>query len=99
MDMTFEIWSSKFQKLLSQLKKKGMVYGLLSIKITKICEDCFINKMHRSYIHFDVCGHFEKSSLSAGHYFASFVDKFSRMIWSGIRSIFRKFKLLCSELI
>jgi len=45
-------------------------------------------------IHFDVCGHFDKSSLSASHYFASFVDKFSRMIWSGIRSIFRKFKLL-----
>jgi hypothetical protein len=104
-------------KDLSSMHQKNMVTGLPRIHIPEeICEECVKSKQHRGsfskdavsktkstleVVYSDVCGPMQVDSYGGNKYFVSFIDDFSRKMWtyllnkkSEVLGIFKKFKLL-----
>jgi len=75
---------------LNQLRKKGMVLGLLpKEKFNKLCVSCILGKQHRDAFpmgmmvrarepleisHSDLCGNMELPSIQGANYFLSFIN-------------------------
>jgi len=101
---------------LSELNSKDLVHGLPKLNVRKsICEICVKSKQSRmpfvseapkrasealQVVHSDICGPFEVPSLGGSKYFITFIDEFTRMIWSytiKLKSealeIFKRFKI------
>ncbi|KAE8708956.1 hypothetical protein F3Y22_tig00110332pilonHSYRG00622 [Hibiscus syriacus] len=82
------------EKSLQILVKKELLKGAKACKLN-FCEHCVLGKQKRvkfgttihntkcivDYIHSDVWGHSNTSSLGGNHYFVTFVDDFSRRVW------------------
>ena len=104
-------------KDLSMLHTKNLVNGLSQIKNPQVvCERCLVSKQPRStfgsyvpsracdllnIIYSDVCGPFKVSSLGGNKYFVSFVNEFSKKLWtyplkakSEVFDTFKVFKIL-----
>ncbi|CAJ2677087.1 unnamed protein product [Trifolium pratense] len=102
-------------KDLSLLQKSKMVTGLPSLQVPEeICEECVQSKQHRGsfskhaasktnsvleVVYSDVCGPMQVNSIGGNMYFVSFIDDFSRKLWtyliskkSDVFEIFKKFK-------
>ena len=85
-------------KDLNLLHAKDMVTGLPQVRIPKsVCDHCMISKQTRAsfsnytptrandllhVVYSDVCGPFEVPSLGGNRFFVSFVDEFSRKMWT-----------------
>jgi transposase InsO family protein len=101
---------------LTSMQKRNMVTGLPKIQMPEeICEECVMSKQHRGsfskdaisktksileVVYSDVCGPMQVNSYGGNRYFVSFVDDFSRKMWtyliskkSEVLSVFKKFKL------
>ena len=103
-------------KDLSLLYSKSMVSGLPQIKVPRnVCDSCLMSKQPRNtfgnhtfnrardilgVVYSDVCGPFEVISVGGNKYFLSFVDEFSRKLWtyplkakSDTFEVFKRFKV------
>jgi hypothetical protein len=104
-------------KDLSSMHQKNMVTGLPRIHIPEeICEECVKSKQHRGnfskdavsktkstleVVYSDVCAPMQVDSYGGNKYFVSFIDDFSRKMWtyliskkSEVLGVFKKFKLI-----
>ncbi|WJX18783.1 hypothetical protein P8452_08547 [Trifolium repens] len=104
-------------KDLSSMHQKNMVTGLPRIHIPEeICEECVKSKQHRGnfskdavsktkstleVVYSDMCGPMQVDSYGGNKYFVSFIDDFSRKMWtyliskkSEVLGVFKKFKLI-----
>ncbi|GAU43423.1 hypothetical protein TSUD_334860 [Trifolium subterraneum] len=102
-------------KDLTLMQKKNYVTGLPAMNAPdEICEECVHSKQPRGsfskyamsktkstleIVYSDVCGPMQVDSIGGNKYFVSFVDDFSRKIWtylinkkSDVLSVFKKFK-------
>ena len=85
-------------KDLNLIHAKDIVTGLPQVRIPKsVCDHCMISKQTRAsfsnytptrtndllhVVYYDVCGPFEVPSLAGNRFFVSFVDEFSRKMWT-----------------
>ena len=97
------------------LQKKQLVSGLPEIEIPKeVCEECVQSKQHRNnfskevksktkaileVVYSDVCGPIQVESIGGNKYFVTFIDDFSRKLWtylikkkSDVLDVFIKYK-------
>ncbi|GAU23070.1 hypothetical protein TSUD_183690 [Trifolium subterraneum] len=95
--------------------KKQLVSGLPEIEIPKeVCEECVQSKQHRNsfskdaksktkaileVVYSDVCGPIQVESIGGNKYFVTFIDDFSRKLWtylikkkSDVLDVFIKYK-------
>ncbi|CAJ2661986.1 unnamed protein product [Trifolium pratense] len=102
------------------MHSKHMVSGLPKIQIpNEICEDCVQSKQHRDsfnkhvmsrtkcvleVIYSDVCGPMQVDSTGGNRYFVSFVDDYSRKLWtylinkkSEVFNVFKRFKSMVEK--
>jgi len=102
-------------KDIRDLKRRNMVLGLPEIDIpNKVCEECVQAKQHKNnfskdagsrskaileVIYSDVCGPLQVDSIGGNKYFVTFIDDFSRKLWSylikkksEVIEVFAKFK-------
>ncbi|KAH9668238.1 hypothetical protein KPL70_021339 [Citrus sinensis] len=97
------------EKGLKELEKQG-VLGKEKIGSLEFCEDCVFGKSSRAsfkrsnqksenvldYIHSDLWGPAQELSLGGNRYFVSFIDDFSRKVWTYALKhkdqVFEKFK-------
>ncbi|CAJ2647569.1 unnamed protein product [Trifolium pratense] len=103
-------------KDLTVMQRQNMVTGLPKIEMPEeMCEDCIQSKQHRhsfskdalsktksvlEVVYSDVCGPMQVDSIGGNKYFVSFIDDFSRKMWtyliskkSDVLDVFKKFKL------
>ncbi|GAU34193.1 hypothetical protein TSUD_162940 [Trifolium subterraneum] len=97
------------------LQKKQLVSSLPEIEILKeVCEECVQSKQHRNsfskdaniktkaileVVYYDVCGSIQVESIGGNKYFVTFIDDFSRKVWtylikkkSDVLDVFIKYK-------
>ena len=102
-------------KDIRDLKRKNMVSGLPEIDIpSEVCEECVQAKQHKNsfskdagsrskgildVVYSDVCGPIQVVSMGGNKYFVTFIDDFSRKLWtylikkkSEVIEVFAKFK-------
>jgi len=105
---------------LKSMQKYGMVSGLPEIHVpTEVCEECVQAKQHRNnfsknagsktknvleVVYSDVCGPIQVESTGGNKYFVTFIDDFSRKLWtylikrkSEVFEVFRKLKSLVEK--
>jgi hypothetical protein len=85
-------------KDLTTMQRKSMVTGLTRLEVPDdICEECVQSKQHKhnfskdagskakdvlDLIYSDVCGPMQVDSIGDNKYFVSFIDDFSRKMWT-----------------
>ncbi|MCH95745.1 retrovirus-related pol polyprotein from transposon tnt 1-94, partial [Trifolium medium] len=105
---------------LNMMHNKNMVSGLTKIQMpSEVCEDCVQAKQHRDsfsknvlsrtksvleVIYSDVCGPMQVNSTGGNRYFVTFVDDYSRKLWtclikkkSEVFDVFKKFKSMAEK--
>src|SRR4051812_42084549 len=105
---------------LKALQQEGMVTGLPHINVpAELCEECVKGKQHKGsfskdaghrtnahleVVYSDVCGPMQVDTLGGNRYFVTFIDDFSRKLWTyvikrkdEVFDVFKRFKSMAER--